>query len=88
MDTDGHLAQCEHVWDLSEAALMRAYEEAVKNQADWIIRNKPAIENLLSDYEESVKDGIDDSVADDVFSEIAQPFDLVLLRALGMQIGG
>jgi len=89
IDTDGHLAQCEHARDCAEQEFERAYDIGVRNQADWLRRNRAEIEHLLSDYASDVKDGIDDDdVADDVYTALDHPFDLSALRDLGMRIGG
>ena len=88
IDTDGHLAQCEHARDRAEEDFEIAYDMGVKNQADWLRRNRTGIEALLSDYASDIKDGIHDDVADDVYTALDHPFDLPVLRAIGMQIGG
>ena len=88
IDTDGHLAQCEHARDRFEQDLDRAYDMGVANQADWLRRNRTAIENLLSDYASDCKSGIDADAEDAVFFALDHPFDLPALRDLGMQIGG
>jgi hypothetical protein len=88
IDTDGHLAQCEHVRDYAEEELERAYDMGVRNQADWLTRNRDAIERLLSDYEADVKSGIDADAEDAVFFALDHPFDLPALRGFGMRIGG
>jgi hypothetical protein len=88
IDTDGHLAQCEHARDRAEEDFERAYDIGVANQADWLRRNRAAIENLLSDYASDCQDGICIDMAEDVFRAMQHPFDLPAFRDLGMRIGG